>query len=122
MSRKSVKTKRLLNDQSLAADFSTDWINISYLDNVGFLVNCNSVTDNTGTFAVEVMCEDSNGNESEAVALTLSATPTLADTDADFFINLNQVPATKVRLTFTAAGGTPDGTCDVFVNTKSIGA
>jgi hypothetical protein len=122
MSRKSVKTTRLHNDQSLAASFNTEWINISYLDNVGFLINCNSVTDNTGTFGVEVMCEDSNGNESEAVALTLSAVPTLADGPADFFINLNQVPATKVRLTFTAAGGTPDGTADIFVNSKSVGA
>jgi hypothetical protein len=122
MSRKSVKTERLYNDQSLAADFTTPWRNISYLDNVGFLINCNSVTDNTGTFSVEVQCVDSNNNESEAVALTMSATPTLADGDADFFINLNQVPATKVRLRFTADGGTPDGTCDVFIHTKSIGA
>ncbi len=119
---KSVKTSRLESAQSLAASFSTDWLTIAYQDNVGYLITTSGVTDNTGTFAVEVRMTDSNGVSSDAVALTLDATPTLADTDAEFFINLNQVPATQVRLTFTAAGGTPDGTAAIFVHSKSVGA
>jgi hypothetical protein len=122
MSRKHVKTKRVESAQSLADNFQTEWIDISSQDNVGILVNCSSVTDNTGTFAVEVRMKDSEGVTSSETALTLSATPTLADTDADFFISVNQLPANQVRLSFTAAGSDPDGVCDVFFHTKSVGA
>jgi hypothetical protein len=119
---KSVKTSRLESSQSLAADFQTDWLTISYQDNVGYLITTSGVTDNLGTFAVEVRMTDSNGNSSNGVPLTLDSVPTLNDTDAEFFINLNQVPATQVRLTFTAAGGTPDGSAAIFVHSKSVGA
>ena len=122
MSRKAVKTKRLLAAQSLAADFQTEWINISLGDNVGFLYATSDVTDNQGTFAIEVRMKDDNGLTSDEAELSLSAVPTLADADATDFINLNQVPANQVRLTFTAAGGTPDGTADIWIHTKSMGA
>lgn len=122
MSRKSVKTSRLLNNQSLAADFQTEWRTIRFLDNVGFLYSTSGVTDNIGTFAVQVRMMLDNGEYSDPATLTLSAVPTLNDTDATDFINLNQVPADQIRLTFTAAGGTPDGTADIFINSKSVGA
>lgn len=122
MSRKSVKTKRLLSSQSLADDFTSDWINISYLDNVGFLISTSNVSDNTGEFSVEVRMVDDVNNESDPATLTLDATPALNDTDTQFLLNLNQVPANQIRLKFTAAGGTPDGTCDVYVHTKTVGA
>lgn len=122
MSRKNVKTRRLLTAQSLEASFNSEWINIDYLDNVGFLVNCNNVTDNVGTFSVEVRMKQDENTASEACALTLDSVPTLNDDGADFFINVNQVPANQIRLVFTASGGTPDGDCDLWVNTKTVGA
>lgn len=121
MARKSVKTRQIEDAQSLAASFQTDWISIPFMDNIGFVINCNSVTDNTGTFGAEVRMVDDAGNASEAVALTLSSVPTLADEAADFFLDLQQIPATQVRVTFTAAGGTPDGNCDIWVHSKTIG-
>lgn len=120
MSRKS-KTRQLASAQSLASNFTTDWVNIPFLDNVGIAINTASVTDNTGTFAVEVRMKDGN-DTSDPIELTLSSTPTLADADDDFFINLNQVPATQVRLKFTAAGGTPDGTAQIWFHTTTIGS
>jgi len=36
--------------------------------------------------------------------------------------NLNQLPVGQVRVAFTAAGGTPDGTCDIWVSGNSVGA
>lgn len=126
MARKSVKSQQLESSKTLASNFTTNWVKIPYLDNVGFVINCDSVTDNTGTFAVQVRIKEKEGADANAAAsaattLTLSSTPTLADADDDFFINLNQLPATEVRLSFTAAGGTPDGTCDIFMHSATVG-
>jgi hypothetical protein len=122
MSRKSVKTRRIYENQSLAASFNSDWINITQLDNVGVNLACNSVTDNTGTFAIEVRLKQPDPELfSEGSTLTLSSVPTLANAAANFFINLNQLPADQFRVVFTAAGGTPDGTLEMFVHSKTMG-
>lgn len=122
MSRKSVKSRLLGSSYDLSEDFQTEWVNISYLDNVGFLISTSGVTENAGTFAVEVRMK-SDTDSSDAAELTLSGVPTLNNTDAQIFLNLNQVPSTEIRLTFTAPdSGTPDGTAEVWINSKSVGA
>lgn len=107
---------KLESSQSLASDFSTDPVTITTLDNVGFTVVTSSVTDNTGTFTVEVRIYKDANNYSDWVALTLSSSMVLADDDASFFVNLNQLPPVQVRISFVAAGGTPDGTVDIWVS------
>lgn len=118
MSRIQHKSTKLETAKSLASDFNTSWITIKHLDNVGFIMNCNNVTDNTGTWAVQVRSHKSDNEVSEAVELTLSSVPTLADADANLAIDLANVPFDQIRLAFTAAGGTPDGDADVWMTTK----
>lgn len=123
MSRKHVKTKKLATAQSLASSFQTEWLNVSQLDNAGFVVSTASVTDNTGIFSVEVRLVNSNTQEvSSAATLTLDSVPQLASTNTTLFININQLPADQVRLSFTPAGGTPNGTADIWINSKTVGA
>lgn len=118
MSRIQHKSTKLETAKSLASSFQTDWINISFLTNCGFIMNCNSVTDNTGTFAVEVRSKKSENEVSDPVELTLSSTPTLADADADLAIDLANVPYDQIRLTFTPSAGSPDGDADIWLTTK----
>lgn len=123
MSRKSVKTKLLGSAFDLSEDFQTDWVNIAQLDNVGFLISTSGVTENDGTFAVEVRNKLSDSDYSEEAELTLSGVPTLNNTDFSTFLNLNQVPADQIRVTFTApASGTPDGTAEISIHSKTVGA
>jgi hypothetical protein len=123
MSRKHVKTKKLASAQSLAASFQMEWMKVSQLDNVGFVVSTAGVTDNTGTFSVQVRTVDSNtGEASPAATLTLDEVPMLTSTNTTLFINVNQLPADEIRLAFVPAGGTPDGTAAIWVNSKTVGA
>jgi hypothetical protein len=112
---------QLKNDQSLAASFQTDPVTVKYMDNVGFNISTASVTDNTGSFAVQHRIYKDANNASAWATLTLDTTPTLADGNDTFFVNLNQLPPGQVRIAFTAAGGTPDGTCDIWVSGCSLG-
>ena len=122
MGRKNTKTIQKEAAKTLASSFTTDWLNVSYLDNVGVVINCNNVTDNTGFFEVQVRMKVDANNVSSAVTLTLSSVPTLANADDDFGINLNQLPYNEVRISFTAAGGTPDGDCDIWFKSETVGA
>lgn len=122
MARKNIarafRTKRA---QSLAASFQTSPINVDYLDNVVFTVETASVTDNTGTFGVEARLKGDNNEASAWFPLELSLVPTLANANDKIVIKLDNVPFSEVRLTFAAAGATPDGTCDVWVEAKQLG-
>ena len=117
MSRKNVITAyKILDAESLAANFESNVTNIEYLDNVGIQIVTDSVTDNTGQFSIQV----SNDNvtfEDITVTPTISA---LADTDTQIFVNLNQLPFSYVRIKFAAAGGTPDGTATAFLTAKEL--
>lgn len=122
MSRKNiVRAFRLKDDQSLAASFTTAATNVDYLDNIGFIVTTSGVTNNVGTFGVQVRLTDAEHNtSSDWVDLSLSGTPTLANANLSFAINLTQLPFSEVRLQFTAGGIGPDGTADVWIEVKEI--
>ena len=121
--RDFVRGKKLNAAQSLASDFSATSTTVLTMDNIGLIISTSSVTDNTGTFAVWVRIKHSdNVNEQSSWAkLTLSAVPTLANADDVFFINLNQLPPCELQVRFVAAGGTPDGTCDIWLSGTQIG-
>jgi len=122
MRRSILQGHQLENNASLAASFNTDPVTVKTMDNVGFVISTASVTDNTGTFEIEYRVFKDENNYSEWATLTLSTTPTLANGNDQFFINLNQLPVGQVRVAFTAAGGTPNGTCDIWVSGNSVGA
>lgn len=112
---------KLATAESLAADFETAAVTVLTMDNVGINIATSGVTDNTGTFAVEHRIYKDEQNYSAWAELTLSPAPSLASADDVLFINLNQLPPGQIRVTFTAAGGTPDGTCDVWVSGCAVG-
>lgn len=115
MSRKNVlKAYKLETAADLSANFETTPVTLTTATRVAFNVSTASVTDNTGTFGVEHRHYRDAEHYSDWAALTLDSTPTLADTNAQILVDVD-VPPGQVRLTFVAAGGTPDGTADVWV-------
>ena len=126
MSRKQLlKPYRLLTAQSLAASFQTVATNMEQLDYVSYVISTSGITDNTGTFGVEVryVYPNTAGPETSAwIPLTLSLVPTLADVDDDITITVQNEGWSEIRLAFTAAGGTPDGTAVVSVSGTTRGA
>lgn len=117
MRKNMLPAKQIESAKTLASNFQTDAIRIETADNVGFYIYCSSVTDNTGTFAAEVRpYKDDNTLGEDWIPLTLSTTPTLNNADDDFFVSLNQLPNCQVRLSFSAAGTTPDGTCNIWIS------
>lgn len=116
MSRKQLlPAKQLESAKTLASSFQTSEVTVDTADNIGLWIYASSVTDNTGTFGVDVRPYRDQNTYGDWVALSLSPTSTLANTDQNFFISLNQLPNCQVRVNFTAAGGTPDGVCDVWI-------
>lgn len=123
MARKNIAVKKILTAQDLSADFQSIVTNVDYLDNVGVIIKTSGVSDNTGSFGIQVRIKNTQDdqNYSDWSDLTLNPVPTLADTDTDFNINLKQVPFSELRVVFAVAGGTPDGTCDVWLMAKQVG-
>lgn len=120
-----VPGNQVSSDQALSASFTVVLLSTVFtLDNVGVNVSTSGVTTNTGTFSVQhrIKKDDNPGNQSAWATLTLSSVPTLANADTTFLIDLNQVPPGELRLVFTPGGGTPNGTCDVWVSGCSLGA
>jgi hypothetical protein len=124
MGRRTVARLYQLNEnESLAASFTTTPFTNSQVDNVGFMIGTSAVTDNTGTFAVEWRGFKENPDTSTPwVTLTLDTTVQLNNADDNILVNLNQLPPGQVRLSFTPAGGTPDGTANIWVTGNALGA
>lgn len=111
---------KLVDGESLGASFASDPVTVNTATHVCFNITTAGVSDNTGTFAVEHRIYKDSGNYSGWASLTLSSAPTLGDDDAVFMLDL-RLPPGQVRVVFTAAGGTPDGTVDVWVTGNSEG-
>lgn len=123
MARKNIARKKIASGVSLATAFQSELSNVQWLDNVGYIIETSGVTDNTGTFSVQVRntTSDDPNEQSQWANLTLTAVPTLANANAVFAINLNQLPFSEVRVAFTPAGITPDGTVTIWASIKQVG-
>jgi len=121
MAKKNIMSHQLESAKTLASNFETDPVTIKTLDNIAFNIDCSSVTDNTGTFYVQHRIYKDDRNFSAWNILTLSATLQLADSDNTLAAYINQIPSGQLRISFVAAGGTPDGQCDIWVSGSSIG-
>lgn len=124
MARKNLATPtKVLSAQSLAANFNGPAMDVSYFDNVWITADCTGITDNMGTFSVEVrnIPAEGKGPPSNWGTLTLDTVPTLTNVNEVIQINLNQVPFSQFRLVFSAAGGTPDGIADVWYTARQVG-
>lgn len=124
MARKNLATPtRVLPAQSLATSFNGPAMDVSYHDNVWITADCTAVTDNLGTFGVEVrnVPAEGKGAPSNWGTLTLDTVPTLTNSAQVIQINLNQVPFSQFRLTFSAAGTVPDGIADIWYTARQLG-
>lgn len=124
MARKNLATPtRVLIAQSLATSFNGPAMDVSYFDNVWITADCTAVTDNIGTFSVEVrnIPAEGKGSPSSWGTLTLDTVPTLVNSSQVVQINLNQVPFSQFRLVFTANGTVPDGVADVWYTARQVG-
>lgn len=109
--------------KTLASNFTTEVMPVGpHVDNVGINIEILSVTDNTGSFFVDHRIFKDANNFSAWAELTLPATdfPALANADAVFLSNLNQLPKGQLRVRFVAAGGTPDGTCNIWFTGREL--
>jgi hypothetical protein len=124
MARKNLATPtRVSVAHSLATSFTGPAMDVSYLDNVWITADCTGVTDNTGSFSVEVrnVPAEGKGAPSNWGSLTLDTTPNLSNMDEVIQINLNQVPFSQFRLVFTANGVVPDGVADIWYTARQVG-
>ena len=106
---------KFIENESLAASFESQEITIQYLDNIGIVLACTGITDNAGEFKVE--CSIADG-----IWVDIEVDPQILLTNADenISINLNNLPFNKLRLSFTPAGGTPDGVVTGYITAKEM--
>jgi len=116
MPKRVVLPYDLETTKSLASSFSTAAVSVRYTDNVGVYVKTSSVTANTGSFIIEGTIDGTNWFD-----FGVSPGLVLVDADAEFAVNLNQVPFDQVRVSFTPGGGSPDGTVKIAIMAKSVG-
>lgn len=115
MSRHNLLTAKKISDgQSLAANFQSSAVTIETANTVGIWLDASGVTDNTGTFTVQVRpYKDANNLGSWA---SLTTTYQLANAAAVFFRKEENLPPCQIRVSFVAAGGTPDGSVDIWIS------
>lgn len=112
----------LADNQSLAASFDSQNFRIRWLDNLILNVATSSVTDNLGTFTVEHRIIKEDGNYSAWCPLEfVEGTPTLNNANDTFIFIIKQISPGEIRVRFTAAGTSPNGTCDIWISGTSLG-
>lgn len=108
--------------QSMASSFNGAPVECENQDNVGFQLNWTGTP--TGTFGVQISIDhkqDAQGNVTVAGNwITLPLNPSISATGSpdSAYIDLNQMSASYIRLTYTASSGT--GTVDAFVTAKGV--
>lgn len=105
---------KLVEAESLGASFTSDPVTLTTVSRLAVNIKASSVTDNTGTFDIEHRVFKDQNNYSDWVALTLSASLILNDDDTSLLADLS-LPPGQFRVKFNAAGGTPDGVCDIWI-------
>lgn len=122
MASKYVALKRLATAQSLAASFQSEATNIKDMDVIAWKISTSGITDNTGTFTAQVRDKDPVTNQfGDWITLDFTPAATLADADTTLYCEAT-VRAVEARLAFVPAGGTPNGTAQIWVNAARTGA
>jgi len=121
MARKNVAGPFLsFDDQSLGADATSAITDVTYLDNIGILVDW-SGTAPVGELIVE--CANPPVVDKEAdyqwTALDFGSTITISGASGSHAININQVPYSKMRLRYVRTSGT--GSLTARLTIKQVG-
>lgn len=106
MSRKNNLLKyQTVTSTAMTSDITSDVTNIQYLDNIG--IQLNFTGNPQGTFYAEVSADyarDNEGNVTDAgnwVALSLSPNPSASGSADNIYLDLNQLSAPWIRVTYT---------------------
>lgn len=97
-------------------------VNVEYLDNIGFQANFTGTP--VGTFSVEVSADylqTATGvvqNSGNWIALTLSAVPAAAGAAGSIYVDVTQISAPWIRLSYTNTSSS--GTLNAFATAKEI--
>lgn len=105
---------KIVDAQPLSASFKSVPINVQYLDNIGLMLKV-TTTANTGVFEIEASID---GVTYDVLTLTPAISP-LAGVNDIITINLNQVPFSYIRISFTLGTGT-NGSVDAFLTAKEL--
>lgn len=118
MARKSIiKGYKLVTAHTLATSFNSAAVGIDYMDNIGFIFDCSSVTDNTGTFSIQARIKADENSFSAWATLAITGL-TLANAAVALPLDMAAMPWSEIRVVFTAAGGTPNGSVNVWMQAK----
>lgn len=110
---------KLATAQALSASFNSDPVTLTTATHIGFNCSTASVTSNAGIFGVQFRTYKDANNFSDWTTLTLSAVPTLANTNLQFLMDVT-LPPGQVRMFFTKSVGTTDGNVTVWVSGDQI--
>lgn len=122
MANKNFARKRLATAQSLAANFTTAGVNVDNLDKICWTVATAGITDNTGTFTAQVRIKDDELHTvGDWIDIDFTPAATLADADTTLACFITNTAFSEARLKFSAAGGTPNGTAQIWVKAERVG-
>lgn len=97
---------KFIDATSLGATFTTDPVDISYLNNVALHLVCTtSAGSPNGTFDVQGAAKI-DPDTGDWVSVTLPSTPTLSGSAANFLINLALIAFPYIRVVYTRSSGT----------------
>jgi len=111
MARKDIVDAIIDAAADLSADYTSPVTLVKYLDNISYQIDV-TANSSQGTFAVQGSNDYSPGgpgmeNQANAghwIDLVLSGgTPTVAGSDTDILIDLNQLPYKAIRLNYTSS-------------------
>lgn len=115
-----LQSLHLVSDGSLAGDLTSSAVNIAFLDNIGLQFIWTGTP--TGTFGVQVSIDGVwNGTVwtgTNWTTYTLGSAPAPSGSPSSAYVDLNQVSAPALRVTYTRSGGS--GTAQVWVSGKSL--
>lgn len=120
--KNSLRLYQCITAASMTGNITSAITGIEYVDNVGLELDWTGTP--TGTFSVEVSisyAQDAQGNVTNAGAwnaLTLSPAPAAAGAAGSYYIELNQLSATWIRVKYTAGSST--GTLNGYICAKEI--
>jgi hypothetical protein len=115
MPSKATSIKPWFTDQSLSTSFTSDSYPVDYQALIGITMDVVGLTTNSGQFYVQA----SNDNISW-YTLNVSPNITLTNINDSFDIHLHGLPYRFIRMTFTPAGPTPDGSVSAIISAKAV--
>lgn len=117
MSKKVLKSTKVINAGSMASSLTSGVTPIEFLDNIGIQLNFTGTP--TGAFDVQISMDyDPQTGSGNFISLTFSTAPVAAGSANQIYIDLNQMSAPWLRIVYARTSGT--GTLDAFVNGKEI--